>query len=221
MVPGLALSITTTDAINVTGVDATKLLTGHVAWAIIGLNTFSTSAVGQWISFMADGTGTDRLFTTSTALSIGTTWIWKTGINLHRWRGIPYLWWNFCATALSSSLKSSGAFTDGTVVASITVGIDTTCTGGTHSHTLASLATVVIRAVIIPGTLWFAAIDGIAIRDKVIKTAALCNSTSCDTASSVWATWCGSARVAWTSSVPKPTGDTSLGSSMQLCVGAD
>lgn len=136
VVPSLTFSFTATDVRNVTGVDATELLTGLMSWTVIGLNTLSTSTIGQWISFISDGTGADGTFTTSMALSIIATWVRNTGINKHRltldrfWRG------NFCAAAFRLSFISPWAFTDCTVVTSFTVGVDTTCTGLAYPHTL-------------------------------------------------------------------------------------
>lgn len=54
-------------------VDTPQSLAGKVARAIVSLNTFSSAAVGEGISFIADGTGAHRAFSAHSAVSIVTT----------------------------------------------------------------------------------------------------------------------------------------------------
>lgn len=220
VVPGGTFGAISADATFVAGVNTPQSLAHTVAGAVIVLKTLSPDAVGEWVTFVAEGAGADGAITTDTAVSIGTTGV---GLARVQWgcRGSytdlrPVLG----ALNLRTSTVSRGAPTVGLVATGVTFGIDSTSTSLTHSLALLSGAPVVVGAIVVSCTLGLATIDGIAVRNEVSQTTTQCNSPGVPLAPSIRAARRRQTWVATTVKVVKAGVPTEGGTEGGLGMGA-
>lgn len=178
MVPDGTFGTNTTDTScsrSRAGVHTSQSLARQMPWAVVGLDTFSSSAVGQWVAFVSQGTGAHRPLSTGSAVSVEATWVGATRVE-RRSRGCHTLLLLFpTALMVSVATEAGWAGTTGTVIYGLTVGIESTCSTVTHTETLAPGTPVVVGAIVVTSALRLAPIDGVAVRHEVIEAAALCD----------------------------------------------
>lgn len=194
MVPDDALSSLAAD-VSLAWVDTFQALAGEVTWAVVCLDTLSTTAVGEWIAFIANRAGADGPVSANGTVSIGSAGRRSAGVE--GWGGRSYTADRFVPGAAGVRVATVVAWAPAVsaVVSGITLSIDSTCSLHAHAHALGCSASVVVGAVVISRALGLASIDGVAIGHEVSEAPTESNTSGARFTSGVGTAWRGTARI--------------------------